>query len=144
MTPPRAVLKATSFEEANKVAPTLLDGKKISQQAWALRTTIFDVETAADQDQRIIEVHPEVSFRAMVGHPITFSKHSWNGTTTRRRALADQGLVIPDVLDHGGDVPAGDVLDALAAAWTARRFAVGKASALPAGAERSQRSVIWY
>jgi hypothetical protein len=34
----------------------------------------------------------------MAGHDIPFSKHSWNGITLRRAALAAHGLVLPNTL----------------------------------------------
>src|SRR5437868_6097964 len=40
MTPPRPVLVATSYAAANEIAPALTGGRKISQQAWALRGNI--------------------------------------------------------------------------------------------------------
>jgi predicted RNase H-like nuclease len=39
MTPPRAVLEAPTYAAANVIAPGITGGKKISQQAWALRAT---------------------------------------------------------------------------------------------------------
>jgi predicted RNase H-like nuclease len=144
MTPPRAVLDAASFEEANRIAPTLLDGRKISRQTWSLKATILEVEQLAKQDDRIIEVHPEVSFRAMMGDDLAFSKHGWNGITLRRNALASQGLEIPDIVDIGGEVPPADLLDALAAGWSARRFVRGQACALPEAAKPGQHCAIWY
>jgi predicted RNase H-like nuclease len=144
MTPPLGVLEAGSFEEANKVAPTLMDGTKVSRQAWALAPTILEVAKLAQLEDRIIEVHPEVSFRAMAGQEFPFSKHSWNGITLRRAALATHGLVLPDTLEECGEVPAADILDALAAAWSARRFASGEACALPPTARPGQRGAISY
>lgn len=61
MTPPRPVLEAPTYTAANAIAPEII-GKKISQQAGALRHTIALVETLAAEDRRVIEVHPEVSF----------------------------------------------------------------------------------
>ena len=40
-------------------------------------------------------------------------------------------------------VPVDDVLDAAAAAWSAQRYATGKAAPLPQGATRGDRPVIW-
>lgn len=143
-TPPEAVLKAESYTEANEVAARLLGGKKISQQAWALRTNIEVVGKLAARDPRIIEVHPEVSFRELVGGPVAFPKTTWNGQAIRRRALADDGIALPDDLGEGGVVPVADVLDAAVAAWSARRYAQGRAASFPEGARHGERQVIWY
>jgi len=144
MTPPRKVLDASSYAAANAIAPGVTGGKKISQQAWALRHHIDLVETLAAEDQRVIEVHPEVSFRAMVGRELEYAKSTWNGQRLRLRGLADEGIVLADHLAEGGDVPVADVLDAAAAAWSARRYARHEEGALPAGALRGQQAVIWY
>ncbi len=143
MTPPRDVLAAAGYAEANTVAPAIT-GKKISRQAWALRESILLVEAVAAREGRFVEVHPEVSFRAMAGAELEHAKGTWNGQAIRRACLAREGVVLPDRLDEGGDVPVADVLDAAAAAWSARRYARGEAGSLPPGARAGQREVIWY
>ena len=132
-----------TYAEANEIAAQLL-GKKISQQAWALRANIARVAEVAEADRRIIEVHPEVSFRALAGAHVGFPKMTWNGQALRRRALERAGIMLPDELGEGGDVPVGDVLDAAAAAWSARRYAQRRAESLPGDAEPDARQVIWY
>jgi predicted RNase H-like nuclease len=145
MTPPRAVLDAPTYAAANEVAVGLLDGKRISQQAWALRHNIAAVATVAERDGRLIEVHPEVSFRAMHGSEVAFPKTTWNGQALRRAALAEHGIVLPDQLDGPpGAVPPADVLDAAAVAWTARRHARGESASLPDGWPRDRPGAIWY
>jgi predicted RNase H-like nuclease len=143
-TPPAEVLAAASYEEANEIAARLLGGKRISQQAWALRRTIAEVAEVAAADERVIEVHPEVSFRAMAGEPLAYAKTTWNGQAARRRALARAGIELPEELGEAGAVPVADVLDAAAAAWSARRYAEGRAASLPEGAGVGERQVIWY
>ena len=102
------------------------------------------VEAIASCDPRVREVHPEVSFRSLVGQEIGYSKHSWNGQRLRRLALESDGITFPDELSHGGDVPVADVLDAAAAAWSARRAALREGSSFPNKARPEQRQVIWY
>ena len=143
MTPPHRVLQAATYAEANAIAPALTGGK-ISQQAWALRHGIEAVATVAAGDARVIEVHPEVSFRAMTGAELPYAKSTWNGQALRRAALARAGIVLPDQLDAAGHVPVADVLDAAAVAWSAARYARGEARSLPPDAARGQREVIWY
>jgi predicted RNase H-like nuclease len=144
MTPPRAVLDAATYAEANVIAAGLLDGKKISQQAWALRKNIAAVAAVAERDARVIEVHPEVSFRAMTRAEVPYAKTTWNGQAIRRAALAAEGIVVPDHLDEAGGVPPADVLDAAAAAWSARRHAREASESLPAGWPRGRPGAIWY
>lgn len=144
MTPPRAVLAAGSYADANALARDIV-GKGLSQQAWALRRNIAHVEAVAADDRRVIEVHPEVSFRAMRGEHLAFAKTTWNGQAIRRGALAAHGIALPDVLDGpAGAIPVADVLDAAAAAWTARRYADGAARSLPEGWTRGRPGAIWY
>ena len=142
ITPPRAVLKADDYRAANELAPALMSGAKISQQAWALRHTIFEVEEL--NDPRVIEVHPEVSFAVMAGGHLAHAKSTWNGQMLRRHILAGHGIQLPDTLDKAGEVPVADVLDAAAVAWTARRYMRGEARSLPDGARHGEREVIWY
>ena len=98
-------------------------------------------------DDRIIEVHPEVCFRAMKGRPLDDSKHTWNGQTERRRLIAGAGIDFPDHIPDAGKVPSDDLFDAAAAAWSAWRVAQGNAKVLPesaAGCGKTRRAVIWY
>lgn len=143
-TVPREILYADSYEEANRRAISLLDGKKISKQTFALAANVKKVEALAERDDRLIEVHPEVSFREMVGQHLQWAKTAWNGQMLRQRHLKLAGITMPDALDEAGGVPVADVLDAAAAAWSARRYAAGEAQSLPENAKSGQREVIWY
>jgi predicted RNase H-like nuclease len=122
-------------------------GLGISRQSHSLGVRILEVERAAVADPRVMEVHPEVSFRAMAGEPLRYPKRTWNGLVERRGLLAEQGLVVPEAdLGEGGRAAPDDVLDAAAAAWSAHRKAVGEAHSLPEDPELIDgRSVsIWY
>ena len=127
-TPPRAALEARTFAEANEIARTIT-GKGISQQAFALGRKILEVHALAEVDERVIEMHPEVSFRELAGEPVLESKHTAAGLARRRELLEAAGVVLPGAVPG---VPEADLLDAAAGAWTAARYAEGKAQALPA------------
>jgi predicted RNase H-like nuclease len=105
-------------------------------------------ETAAVAalDPRVVEIHPEVSFRALAGEHLRWSKKSWNGLLLRRRLLAEADIVLPDVIAEVQGAVADDVVDAAVVAWSARRIAAGTASSLPDPPEDSDgRAVaIWY
>lgn len=126
-TPPRAALEAATFAEANELARTIT-GKGISQQAFALRRKLLEVHEHAEGDERIVEMHPEVSFCELAGAPLTESKHTAEGLSRRRALLADAGIELPQAV-HG--VPEVDLLDAAVGAWTAARYADGSARAFP-------------
>ncbi|MBF6604004.1 MAG: DUF429 domain-containing protein [Chloroflexi bacterium] len=127
---PREVLEAPSYETAVELARRLVS-RAPSQQAYALRKYILEVAPAAESDQRIVEVHPEVSFRAMQGTPLRYSKRSWSGIAERRALLAAMGIRLPEDLPDGGRVAPDDVVDAAAAAWSALRIATGHSGTLP-------------
>jgi predicted RNase H-like nuclease len=119
-TPPGEVIQLDDYTEAVRVYPSL------SRQSFALFAKIREVaECLADQ---VVEVHPEVSFRALKGAYLEESKTTWNGFMERRALLAATGIEIPDALPAG--VPLVDVLDAAVAAWSAARHAHGQSSSL--------------
>jgi len=100
----------------------------------------------ATADDRVFEVHPEVSFCELAGECVAWSKKSWNGRLLRRRLLADAGIVLPDdVIPEVAGVVADDVVDAAVVAWSARRIASGTARTLPNPPEVAggRRVAIW-
>jgi predicted RNase H-like nuclease len=120
LTYPREVLAAPTYAEALLLARGL-GWPGISKQSYGLRHRIFEVE--ATLEARVIEVHPEVSFRELAKRELP-SKHTPAGLALRQRLL---------------DLPGAghDVLDAAVAAWSADRYARGEALPLPEGyAER--------
>lgn len=133
MTPIASALEAPDHAvgSARSVAVT---GSGISRQAYGLRARIFEVRAWAPTSRcRVIEAHPELCFAEMRGGlPPSATKKSWAGMIERRAALAAFGIDV-DAIDPrvGGIVPTDDVLDAAAAAWTARRFAAGAARRIP-------------
>jgi len=147
LTLPEAVYTAPRFAEAVGIAKRLT-GKGISRQSYALAPKIMEAAAAAMVDRRLVEVHPEVSFRALAGAPIAYAKKTWCGLMKRRRLLQTAGIEIPEELPGiAGTAPADDLLDAAVAAWTARRVAQGTARVLPESSTRTTgrlTGVIWY
>ena len=143
--PHAEVLVAGSYAEANEIlAARALP--LLSRQAWALVPRIVETGAVADGDARLFEVHPEVSFRALAGETLRWSKKSWNGIHLRRRLLAEAGIVLPDVITEVDGAVADDIVDAAASAWSARRIANGSARSFPDPPEESngRRVAIWY
>jgi predicted RNase H-like nuclease len=136
-TPIRAVLEAATYPDA-RAAATELTGKSISAQAYALRARILELDQYAAGDDRVIEVHPEVSFRELAHRPL-LSKHRADGLAERRALLEEAGIEVPDAAPR---IAEPDLLDATVAAWSAARYARGLARPLPADGV-GRVGVIW-
>jgi predicted RNase H-like nuclease len=107
---------------------------------------MIEAAELAAVDDRVHEVHPEVSFCALTGSHLPWSKKSWNGLALRRRLLAEAGIHLPDEIPEIAGVAADDLLDAAVVAWSAARIASGEARTLPDPPETSAGAsvAIWY
>jgi predicted RNase H-like nuclease len=132
MTPVRAALKEGNYAVATAV-DVKLAGEGISRQAHGLRAKILQVDQwARHAPQRVIEIHPEISFGYLAGAPLDVSKSTWAGMARRRQLLAGAGIVLAGDLGRAGEkAGADDILDAAVAAWTALRIASGQARPVP-------------
>jgi predicted RNase H-like nuclease len=122
-----------------------LIGKGITQQSYALRYKIFEVDALLEE--RVIEVHPEVSFHALAKGQLPYRKKSWNGFWRRWQLLTSVGIDVPPDLGLAGVAPLDDIADAAVGAWSANRYASGQASRLPENpptGSRSRAIAIWY
>lgn len=143
--PPVEVLSANSYAEAN-VALTRAGASMLSRQAWALVPKIVEAAEVAVADDRVFEVHPEVSFCELAGEHLRWSKKSWNGLLLRQRLLSGAGIVLPEIIGEVNGAVADDVVDAAVVAWSARRIASGAGRTLPDPPEEAdaRRVAIWY
>jgi predicted RNase H-like nuclease len=123
--PPREVLAAATHPEACAIARALT-GRGISLQAFHIGPKIREWD-ALERPVHVVEVHPELALRALAPDTVFAPKKSARGAGQRIAALArwvDPALAL-------ADLPAGarldDVLDALAASWSAARWARGEA-----------------
>ena len=132
---PRPVLEAATYEDA-KVLCEERGWPKPSIQSFGMRHRILEIAPLAETDPRIVEVHPEVAFRELVGRPLA-PKRTAVGSSERRDALRAASVELPDL-----PYPLDDVLDAAVAAWTAARFARGEAAPLPED-HASRIGAIW-
>jgi len=132
---PAAVLAAPTYEEAKAICVGR-GWPKPSIQSYGMRHRIFEIARLAASDERVFEVHPEVSFRELIGRTPS-PKKTGVGGSERRLALADAGIDLPD-LPH----PLDDVLDAAVTAWSAKRYAQGDALHLPEG-NQARIGAIW-
>ena len=134
--PVPGILHAPTYEDAMTMSRARI-GKAVSLQCFALFRKLAEArETVmpAMQD-RVVEVHPEVSFWALAGRPMQHHKDEQG--YAERRALLERatGLTLPSreaAFDWARPAKPDDVLDALVAAWTARRVVEGEAKWLPA------------
>jgi predicted RNase H-like nuclease len=113
MTPVRAAIEAASHAEATAISVTH-SGLGISQQSYALRAKILEVDRwLADAPCPVYEVHPEVSFTELLGHPARATKKSWQGAVERRAALATVGIDLDEIDPAvGALIGSDDMLDA--------------------------------
>jgi predicted RNase H-like nuclease len=128
--PVRPVLAQHSYADA-QVAAIGATGKSLSVQAFSLVPAIRSLDDALGQppDPRVHEVHPELAFRALDGR-VHERKATRRGLGQRIRALQPAMDVLDALADAPPEVPAADLLDACAVAWSARRIADGRAEAV--------------
>ena len=143
-TPPLCVLDAAEHAEANRRSWEET-GRGISAQAFnlipkirELRDTLAPDDFAPDAHPRVVEVHPESSFVRLASEPMPSSKRTPAGGQERLAVLAE---AYPNIIEAAVSAPPSgpprpqldDLLDAAAAAWTARRIAGDQAECLGAG-----------
>lgn len=135
-TPIRAALEAPTHADATRRSLELT-GEGISQQAYRLGPKILEAERwCRDARPPVWEVHPEVSFTLLLGHPACAPKKTWAGMEERRAALAAEGIHLDRLGEAGTSAAVDDVLDAAVAAWSGRRLVRGEAISLPARPEK--------
>jgi predicted RNase H-like nuclease len=122
--PARGLLGAETYEDA-VARSRAISGKGISRQTFAILPRIheLDLQITQDRQRHFVEVHPEVCFTVLAGAPMENYKGTSQGRAER---LAVLRRVFPDVDEHAAKRIRGtqpdDVLDAYAAAWSARRW----------------------
>jgi predicted RNase H-like nuclease len=127
-TPVRAVLAAEDYAHARALSrAATFPPRAPSAQAFQLTRAIRALDDALGEPptDRVVEVHPELSFRAL-DPAVQDRKGSARGTVQRLRAL--RGVMeVEQALDAApAGIPMIDALDACAAAWSARRLADGR------------------
>lgn len=130
LAPPRDVLTATTYDDAAARHRARAGGLGLSVQTWNIVAKIREVDAVAD-DERLVEVHPELSFARLAGAPLP-GKRTAAGRAARVALLRR-------LWPSSGGLPAGtDGLDALAAAWSGRRWLTGQAETLPSDPPRDE------
>jgi predicted RNase H-like nuclease len=131
------ILDIATFAEA-VIALNKRIGKGISKQSFAIFPKILEASQTItpDMQTRVFEVHPEVSFLVLGKGPMAHKKSSAEGFAARRSLLeAAMRITIPEkkvVASWAKPAKPDDILDAMVAAWTARRVVQQEAIRFPA------------
>lgn len=136
--PVRSVLEAVSYADACERSMAAC-GKRLSRQTWALVARIKDMDTAVRTDTAfrsiVYEIHPELSFYFWnLSVPLSSSKRTGLGFVERLKLSENHyGSAFTRLRGEVStrDVADDDLLDAIAALWTAERIAQGSASRVP-------------
>ncbi|WP_448620555.1 DUF429 domain-containing protein [Geodermatophilus sp. URMC 65] len=138
--PVRAVLRARDYAEARQLSVEATGGRSLSAQSFQLVAAIRGLDDVLGDppSERVVEVHPELAFRALDGR-VCDPKSSARGQAQRIRALQPVMDVLDALASAPPRVPAVDALDACAAAWSARRIADGTAECVGDGATDARR-----
>ncbi len=142
-TPSRPVLAAADYIAACTLARSRGE-RAPSKQLWGIQPRIRAVDrglqAAAPADrERVLECHPELSFRALAGTPHLARKRTAPGVGQRIAALAPFVDAAVALADAPVQARVDDALDALACAWTASRWHAGTARSL--GGEPDERGL---
>lgn len=128
--PARCTLDADSYEQACELSRAAI-GKALSVQAFNLMPKIreLDALVSPDDQNSIVEAHPECSFARVANGPLLDSKHTAEGRSIRLQLLVSQ--LGHAFAEHWDKRPTGvspiDLLDAWSLALSARRVAEGRA-----------------
>jgi predicted RNase H-like nuclease len=146
--PPRPVFEQPDHASGSALCKAMT-GQGISIQAWGLKAKLFEANSLFEMGAHPLwEVHPELSFMELGLRPDDGGKKTWRGQRARLRVLEAAGITLPEDLGSPiARIPADDVLDAAAAAWSAQRLATGSAQSLPDPPqcnERGQHIAIWF
>lgn len=137
--PLRPVLRAVDYVDACRISIDA-SGKALSKQAWNLTPAIRQLDDALGDapSQRVVEVHPELAFRALSSGTVSDPKVTARGTMQRFAALRAVMDVEQALTDAPRLVPMVDALDACAAAWSAQRISEGRGECVGDGTTDSR------
>lgn len=136
--PVRPALKGRDYKEAlrlNRESSSQAVG--ISQQCFGIVPKIREVDDFMTPrlQERVVEVHPELVFYELRGgKPVTEGKKSKEGLARRIELLAEAfDCNASELVENhrSSKVARDDIVDAMAACWTAKRVLAGRAVRLP-------------
>lgn len=144
--PPPAAFAADTYHDA--LAACREGGwPHLEAPLWFARERLAALNELAGEDERLVEVHPEVSFTHMGDEraPAEHYGEAWAALHERLQLLHGEGLHPENLEPDEGEPRAA--LDACAAAWSAHRAAAGRARRLPPDPPvdpRTGREVVLY
>lgn len=151
--PTRAAVMCGDYSEACAANARLTDPpKKVSKQIFHIFPKMREIDALITPplQERVREVHPELSFWAMNGaSPLTLPKKvkgrpSEPGLALRRALLVNAGFPfdrLPPSVYKSSQVGADDLLDACACAWSARRILEGRSLRFPEDPPRDSKGL---
>ena len=136
--PIRPMLAATSYVQACQIGEAA-DGRKLTQQTWAILPKIREVDTflrsGPTLNRWVREVHPEVSFWAWNGGKAMTHKKTLSEGRAEREALVKPvygaAYTAAQSSLRRGHYGNDDLLDAFAALWTGERVVAGREWVIP-------------
>jgi len=106
----------------------------ISQQCYGLFDKLREIHSSITPEiqERVFEIHPELSFLEIAGHPTAMGKKTPAGIEERKKCLHGfAGLIEKFRKNRIPGAATDDLLDACAACWTAERIGKGIAVRIP-------------
>jgi predicted RNase H-like nuclease len=146
--PIRGVLECVSHAHAAELSRKSSNARMaLSVQSFGIIPKIRECDAAltAAQQSRVVEIHPELCFYAMNQGPVEASKKTPEGQRIRISLLDGEGFgFVHDALKIGiarSVATPDDIIDAHAALWTARRYALGIARRIPGNPPSDSRGL---
>jgi predicted RNase H-like nuclease len=148
--PCRPAVYAGSYDEAI-ITNQELTGKRIFNATWNIVDKIREMDEFLFDNRQaresILETHPELCFWSLNGcRPLKYPKRRENGYQERLRLLASRYPPATDIVNHARsrysrqEVKNDDILDALAAALTAR-LGFDNLSSIPRQGEKDSQGL---
>jgi len=142
----RPLLSFDDYPAANAWGKS--DGAGLTKQMWHILPKVRDADhwITPDRQKHIREGHPELTFTAAGGHPMTHYKKSPEGEAERIAAL--DGFIEPGIVygwlatARGTGAVRDDLVDATGLCWTAARVALGLHQAVPETPETDARGLV--
>jgi len=144
--PVRQCLSAKDYKMASRICFEH-SGKRLNRQSFFILPKIREVDEAMtlQLQQHVREIHPELAFWALNGNkPLQHSKKKLAGRNERMKLLAP---IFPEIVEliakarKPQEVAPDDILDALAAAWTASQVVLNNYATLPAKPQKDSNDL---